>query len=1414
MVKIKRTREVFWVRKTVVAFIAAMFLFAFLLPSLAGCSRKQTEEESYKIKEAELTLSDELALKTYDYNDLSETVVTMRADTMYVTERGIKRPEVKILPDSYSLSADKTSGGKYENNFVFDKGYPTPGHSIVASMFADKVELGVSKEQYLKYYRYMLHSQGYNLTRAAELMSAKGELTQENLYKHPAIDACYGEVEGTDNAVEKVVIIDPTYRSYHVTGLYLPAGEAVTVKVEGLRKGKRIAMLTGMQNSMAWRSGVDGGAITSLGCTVRKEKDADDNYFYNNDIIAAAAVEKPAEAIPAIQIHPHLAGDRYQNRLPWIRSRFTFEADGEYTIGSPFGGLILIDPSTSYNDVKFTIRGAVETPHYVLGVTTPEYFDEYLKDAPGVYSILDTENGQLIGPSSYMRSVTVEEIDKLAMLWHSFFSINETFTGGTHDRKNFVKFDYCVPAGAAVALGNYEYACPSSWYGAAMNYQGLLKGGTWGILHEIGHNHGAAFGSIWGFGEPAEGEVRNNALTCLAYLKILDIGTYRDANGYISAEHGFVAHPYSNLKSSLAITGKADFKNYDYFQMLSMYVNLMHSFGVDKYYELLKTYKSVLSYSTNKRADFIFRCALVYGLDCRKYFNEQYKANVDDSAFTEEQLEYISSLETYQPIANLYAGGIDGLHTGGDWRLNFGKSAEFDLKNTTISTGGFEIVSVSQPETGKLKLIEDGKYEYEFASRPYTRDKFSFNVRLENGQLHRLDVTLRINVNVAEITHYSGLAARDLDAAQAELGSLTPNVYSQLGGGVASFYNAVAGKNDVKISRFGYRASESGKHTFYFKADDMAVLKAGASFDSLEEKLRIKRDVQSFTEENKFSVNLSASEIYCFEIFNLNAGGKGFAEVNVFVGDGETAAESKALNLSGIYYPATVGQTVPENYVFEPEYLVSKKSELSLGSVSSPKSEWSILEAPDHHNSNTESVKFYDEVTGEFIDERIVERKSYLIDGQLGTIYHTAYAGSKPNPVPKMPHVFVLDTGVSQGFNFFQITTRNNANSYIRAFELFISEDNENWKLVASGADGADGKENTWLKYDKQVARLEFPEVHGRYWKLVVNSTSGGAFTVISELDTGVTAETQRVIPLTNSDLFATSGWKDSRRIENMQSGLLVAKKKKEKLVLRFKGESLSLYANKGIGYGSAEVYIDGEKAGKIDLNAEESAKKRLVFSHSGMANKEHTVEIITLTNQEFNLCFAGMSYTAQLLNAPNIYKEKALAITITVFVLLFALLATFIVLSFCLPKFRKAIYGNKVMRKYDEKVEKAKEEKARAKAENADKSEKKVASNEKTAEVQSASRKSSDTVEHRQKSAEKALSAKAPTNAKHAQSRENGVAAAPQPRPAERSAPKAPSGSAARPEGNRPPARPAPGTRPAAPPTRSAPKNDGRNKK
>ena len=103
----------------------------------------------------------------------------------------------------------------------------------------------------------MLLTQGQHLAVEAQQMSANGTLTQEWLKKHPSADAQYGAALGENNAVEKEITLDPLYRSAHATGLYLPAGELVTVKVEGLKAGEKISMIVGRQNSarMARRGG-------------------------------------------------------------------------------------------------------------------------------------------------------------------------------------------------------------------------------------------------------------------------------------------------------------------------------------------------------------------------------------------------------------------------------------------------------------------------------------------------------------------------------------------------------------------------------------------------------------------------------------------------------------------------------------------------------------------------------------------------------------------------------------------------------------------------------------------------------------------------------------------------------------------------------------------------------------------------------------------------------------------------------------------------------------------------------------------------------------------------------------------------------------------------------------------------------
>ena len=664
--------------------IVLSIVLAVVLPLISGGKGY----DSFRAPENALPTEEKFALQKYDYDSLSDVQVTMRADVMNVTKRNLPRPVPEIVSDDFSITYDtdthelkavygelvKSSGTLKSASISFNPdAYPSPSKAVSSAAYAQAAAAaGVSEADYFSYFKYMLLTQGQHLAVEAQQMSANGTLTQEWLKKHPSADAQYGAVLGENNAVEKEITLDPLYRSAHATGLYLPAGELVTVKVEGLKAGEKISMIVGRQNSLAWRGSADVAAFNALTGGLKNVKTApSDAFFIQADVLTANGdffKYNSGDSTPYLQSQ----WKRQNTRAPWVSAEFVFDGNGEYKIGTAFGGIMHINPRNCYSHAKTTITGAVETPHYILGVTTPEYFDKYLRDAPGVVGVIDTENGQLIGPTgamgtkAYLRQIKTEEADKLAMLWHSFFSVNESFTGGTYNRPNTVLFDQHVPAGAAVALGGYVYACPTGWYNTATNYRALLTGGQWGILHEIGHNHASSYGTFWGFGDGKESEVHNNALTTLAYIMFCDLGTMRDANGNIPAEHGFVAHPYSSLRASISVMNKSytDYSQNDYFEMLSMYSNIMHSFGAEKFYELLYTYKSRSAYLSDKRADYTYRCAMIYGMDFRTYFNKYYKANLNDEKFifnnadgtqSREILEMIDALPEYEPIASSHS---------------------------------------------------------------------------------------------------------------------------------------------------------------------------------------------------------------------------------------------------------------------------------------------------------------------------------------------------------------------------------------------------------------------------------------------------------------------------------------------------------------------------------------------------------------------------------------------------------------------------------------------------------------------------------------------------------------------------------------------------------------------------------------
>ena len=1366
-------------KKLIIASTSAALAFVLVVGIVLGIVLPivfGNKESPFKIPQLAVPIEDDYALTKYTYDQLDDVQVTVRNDAMQVTQRNLPRPTPKLLSDEFALvyhpatntlspkyGAYTAQSGEKVASITFNpNNYPAPYYN--QSMTATKayatapvaLKSMVSEADYFAYYKYMLLTQGQHLAqetarRVSQTASTSDEINAEFaqwLTKHPMADGQYGAVKGTNNAVEKQIILDPIYRSLHTTGLYLPAGEPVTIKIEGLKTGEQIGIKLGSHDSMAWRGSVPDADTTIKTITggktytqVNYQNPNSDYFFKQADLVTAGGkffANNSGDNTPFLQSQ----WKRQNARAPWIQCDLTFTENKTYTIGYAFGGLIQINMGNCYSNVKVTIKGAVETPHYILGVTTPEYFDQYLKEAPGVIAAIDTENGILTGPTgeldnprcANLRTVKKTELDQLAMLWHSFLSVNETFTGGTYNRFNKINFDWHVPAGAAVALGGYTFAQPTGWFTDATNYQGLLRSGTWGTLHEIGHNHAAAYGTTWGFGTGKEGEVRNNALTQLAYIQFLDTGT-SVRNGTAGVEHGEYSTPYNSLKQALNIPNVSDFDNeaYDYFRCLGMYANIMHSFGADKYYELLYTYKLNSAYCSNKRADFAYRCAQTYGMNFVSYFNNLYHANITDEMFTNEQLVMMQSLPNYQPVANFYAGGIDGVKTAGDYIVTFGEDVPFDLMTNTISsldtaTGkGFTITAVDQPSHGSIKKQGD-KWFYAF-NRSYSgaTDDFSFTVKMKDGVLHRFTIFLRIDYHGARLTKYQTFdaPAKAIDnnswtTVMQQLDTLSSTTQNNANSFIAT-YQTASGKWEVRTLEFYWQAPQTGTITFYCKRDDGLKFYFGETFDSLTEQGCLNRDNSTWQPVGE-KYPVKAGQYYAIKILNVNTGGGGSAAIAYQYAD-ENITQIPA---NQIYHPKfPVGKKI-ETFVYQPNFMVSKKDSIQLSNAGTDKTMWSVLKAPEiieggvaidsagkpisgsrgHYKVTTLNVIKVDS-NGNYLDQNgkpilptdddpnrepareeydvVTDYWNYLIDGETGTVMHTAWTGKYTPLSETNPHEFVIDTKKVQSINFFKVTTRNNPNSYIENFELYLANqktgDSYNWELVKSGDRSL---------YNGNTITLRFDTRQARYVRLVVKKTSGGSFSVLSEIDAGIESPTQKLISMSSSKLFTTAGWKSTAEIASEPNGYIMAQSANAAAVIKFTGTSVSLYAKADTDCGKIKVIIDG-KATVVDLYSESCQPRKLVFYQDNLEKKEHTMEIITMGNEKVVLNAVGLPYMGTLLNAPNIYLERALTIALVVFIILFVLALTFMLCLLFIPKFRKFMGNSKFVGFVDRKLAESK---------------------------------------------------------------------------------------------------------------------------
>ncbi len=1156
-------------KKRLLSILLTCFVFGLFL---CGCGKGY---EIYSTKPLDVSPAVEQGLNLYEYDDLLNEKVTIRQPIMEVLERNLPRIEPEVMSDTYTLP-----GTEISHTF---SDYPGRGHSATLTNFE----------------KYMLLRQACENRDKAQQYAEEGTLK-----KHPAADLQYGEVPVENNAVRKRIVTDPDYKSsWLTTGLYLPAGEVATVKISGLKAGQRITMTTNLQQTLAW---VVGGSESS--------------YYNSVDALLIAESQKENPDYNSVNIPIQSQYNSQNTEIPVQSVNLTFTENREYKIGSCYGGQLHLSCSNTNSPVEIEITGCVETPHFILGVTTEEYFEEYLRNAPGVMCTVDTENGQLVGMSLYIRSVA--DIVKAAYMWHSNFAINVSLNGRAYNYPNILKFDRHVPAGLAVALSGHDSACPEDWLGSCLDFENFKIRGHWGVLHELGHQHHMTYGHEWGMRGSQEGEVWNNALVSLNYMLTCNMDPR-----FTGIEHGEVAHPYTTMQSLLNIPQTLeDYNNLNYFQSLSLYVTLMHQFSPQKFVEFLYSYSKQGSYANNSRADFAYRISTIYGLDFREFLNEYYHARITNDLFTLEECTEMDNLVDFVPIACYWANGVGDSESAAKYRLDAGSETEMDFEKYILSTKPFEIIEVTKPNFGKLEHLEGHKYKYIAPTEVVEQDYFEVVCKLANGLYVKLPIRLQFNYNKSFVEVWQGVDTSNLtDAIEySKQTEPTATAYTTTPG--QNNYNSGRRKDYVKI-QFNYVATETGAHKFSMKVDDIGMCQIQQGDDIYN--ITIDKITSSYSDDHYISIKMKKGQVIKITAHLLNSGGGGYLLVGVQKPGATTYSN---ITQSEMLLPSCGEEDYKklQTYIWEAKFIVSIKNYSRKTYIS--KQGWQVLEAPIAASAAT--------------------NPNVLIDGSYSTNYHTSTGGNKT----PFPHNFVVDMGSVQSFNFFEVCVRNNVNSYVRDYQLFTSLDGVEYNLLSEGT----------LQYSGTVATITFDKINARYFKFVAVTASGNGFTVIAELSTGIMGKVEQAIRPNAKQIFLSDGFKTAN-----ESGSVVSNGRGNILLMNFKGTQFNIFANTSLTSGKFEVSIDGKSDVIVDLE-QEHAFSKLVYASNTLEDGEHIVEIKTLDDKEVEISYMTLKYGESLLNAANIYKERALGIALAIFCTLFVFAVVFIVLYFTVPSFRK----------------------------------------------------------------------------------------------------------------------------------------------
>ncbi|XP_044284425.1 TRPM8 channel-associated factor homolog [Varanus komodoensis] len=298
-----------------------------------------------------------------------------------------------------------------------------------------------------------------------------------------------------------------------------------------------------------------------------------------------ATLDFPPTAIGAklqVQIGCHsdnLSKAKKLRRPPVMVRRFEVKSC-RMEVSSLWGGLlyIVLPEKSSLGSLPVTIKGATLAPYYKQGETNLDFWKSTICHYPAPWAELETENIILTFPSDEARSISDPEL--LLNTWAQIMKAVAKLASipPVFPRPERIVTDVQISHGWMHA--GYPIMADVRALQEITDVQAFFAKGTWGPIHELGHNQQREAWDFW----PHTSEATCNLWSVYANETVLNIPRHK-------------AHP--DLKPHLRqkriqdyIRNGAQLKDFEVFTALEPYLQLQEAFGWEPYIRIFAKYQT------------------------------------------------------------------------------------------------------------------------------------------------------------------------------------------------------------------------------------------------------------------------------------------------------------------------------------------------------------------------------------------------------------------------------------------------------------------------------------------------------------------------------------------------------------------------------------------------------------------------------------------------------------------------------------------------------------------------------------------------------------------------------------------------------------------------------------------------------